>query len=56
MLLHAGTNDMIGNKHITSAPARLGNLIDKIIANNLGMTILVAQIIRNANEKFNALI
>jgi lysophospholipase L1-like esterase len=53
VLLHAGTNDMIGNFTVDEAPARLGNLIDKIHTNSPDTFVLVAQIIVNANTTVN---
>jgi lysophospholipase L1-like esterase len=53
VLVHAGTNDMVQNANVTSAPARLGSLIDKIISNNPDALVLVAQIIVNGNTTIN---
>ncbi|KUJ24251.1 SGNH hydrolase [Mollisia scopiformis] len=53
VLLHAGTNDMIGDDTVDEAPARLGNLIDKILSNSPATFVLVAQILNDANSTVN---
>jgi hypothetical protein len=61
VLLMAGTNDMNGLVNISSAPARLGDLLDEINAAVPGVTTVVAQLTPAANatvekaiEAFNA--
>jgi lysophospholipase L1-like esterase len=49
VLLHAGTNDMNLPLDPTTAPDRLGNLIDQIIAACPDALILVAQIISSGS-------
>ncbi len=45
VLLHAGTNDMYQNSYVEKAPARLGNLIDKIYKHSPNAALFVCQII-----------
>lgn len=45
VLLHAGTNDMIQGVNLSTAPARLGALIDKITATRPQAKVLVASIV-----------
>jgi lysophospholipase L1-like esterase len=45
VLLHVGTNDMVQNFFVATAPERLGGLIDQILAIVPYTTLLVAQII-----------
>jgi hypothetical protein len=61
VLLMAGTNDMNDLLNITTAPARLGDLLDEINTAVPGVTIVVAQLTPAANatvekaiEAFNA--
>jgi len=48
--LHIGTNDMGQNYQVSTAPSRLAALIDQILADDPGVTILVAQLICNADS------
>jgi lysophospholipase L1-like esterase len=45
VLVHAGTNDMDKDVDLSTAPDRLGKIIDNIQKNDKGVTILVAKII-----------
>ncbi len=47
--LHIGTNDMLQSYELSTAPNRLASMIDQIFANDPGVTIVVAQLIPNAN-------
>ncbi|MEF2277692.1 SGNH/GDSL hydrolase family protein [Deinococcus sp. YIM 134068] len=44
ILLMIGTNDMIQNRDVATAPARLGTLLDRIAARRPAATILVASL------------
>ncbi|BDI29347.1 hypothetical protein CCAX7_13980 [Capsulimonas corticalis] len=52
--LHIGSNDLNGNYQVSTAPARLASLIDQIIAVDPDATVLVAQLICNANATTEA--
>ena len=63
MLLHIGTNDVLQNYNVTSAPSRLSTLIDQITTTVPNADVFVAQIIplsnsgqENAVRTFNAAI
>ncbi|MET7417635.1 GDSL-type esterase/lipase family protein [Dactylosporangium sp. NPDC005555] len=45
VLLHIGTNDMNQNYQVSTAPQRLGSLIDQILAARPTATVLVAKIV-----------
>ncbi len=45
VLLHIGTNDMAQNFDVANAPARLGELIDRIVADDPAVVVLVAAIV-----------
>ncbi|MBV1855938.1 GDSL-type esterase/lipase family protein [Catellatospora tritici] len=45
VLLHIGTNDMNQNYDVANAPARLGSLIDQILAARPTATVLIAKIV-----------
>ncbi len=45
VLLHIGTNDMNQNYQVSTAPQRLGALLDQILADRPATTILVAKIV-----------
>ncbi|BDI33543.1 lipase [Capsulimonas corticalis] len=47
--LHIGTNDMLQSYQLSTAPNRLASMIDQILADDPGVTIVVAQIICNAD-------
>jgi cellulase/cellobiase CelA1 len=55
VLLHIGTNDVLQNFSLSSAPSRLSTLIDHITATDPGAEVLVATIIplANASEEAN---
>ena len=48
--LHIGTNDMLQSYELSTAPNRLASMIDQIFADVPGVTIVVAQLIPNANS------
>ena len=54
VLLHAGTNDMNLNLNVSSAPARLNSLIDRILTGCPDASVLVAKIIHSPNATTNA--
>ncbi|TKK91023.1 GDSL family lipase [Herbidospora galbida] len=54
ILLHIGTNDMGQQYQVSTAPARLSALIDKIRANAPQVELFVAQITPSADPSFNA--
>ncbi|WP_030451444.1 RICIN domain-containing protein [Herbidospora cretacea] len=54
ILLHIGTNDMGQQFQVSTAPARLSALIDKIRANAPQAELFVAQITPSADPAFNA--
>jgi lysophospholipase L1-like esterase len=54
VLLHIGTNDMNQNFDIANAPARLGQLLDRIHADRPDATVLVAQIVPSLDATVNA--
>ncbi len=43
--LHAGTNDMNQNTDLANAPKRLGDLIDQVLTDSPGATVVVASLI-----------
>ncbi len=45
--LHIGTNDMLQDYELSTAPTRLGSMIDQIISALPGVTVVVAQLIPN---------
>jgi lysophospholipase L1-like esterase len=45
VLLHIGTNDMNQNYQVSTAPQRLGALLDQILADRPAATVLVAKIV-----------
>ena len=49
ILLHIGTNDILQNYAVASAPSRLSGLLDQIATADPGATIIVAQLIPLAN-------
>ena len=49
ILLHAGSVDMVFDVNVTTAPIRLGNLVDFITAKCPEALLIVAQLIPNAN-------
>ena len=53
VLLMIGTNDINGNINVSSAPTRLGQLIDEIIADAPTALVVVASIIPIANDGTN---
>lgn len=57
VLLHAGSNDILHSVDTSTAPERLGTLIDSVIAAT-GASVLVAKIIRlgEGYEEFNSLV
>ncbi|KAG4443652.1 hypothetical protein IFR05_000838 [Cadophora sp. M221] len=57
VLLHAGSNDILHSVDVSTAPERLGALIDKVITAT-GSSVLVAQIIKlgEGYTEFNALV
>ena len=52
--LHIGSNDLNENYEVSTAPQRLATLIDEIIAAQPDATLLVAQLIINANATTEA--
>ena len=54
VLLMIGTNDINGNINVSTAPTRLGQLIDEIIADAPTALVVVASIIPIANNGTNA--
>jgi lysophospholipase L1-like esterase len=50
VLLHIGTNDVLQNFNVSSAPNRLSNLIDRITSTAPNADVFVAQIIPLANS------
>jgi lysophospholipase L1-like esterase len=53
VLLHIGTNDINGNVDLPNAPARLGALIDRIVADSPATLLVVAQIIPTTVDATN---
>jgi lysophospholipase L1-like esterase len=53
VLLMVGTNDINGNINVSTAPTRLGQLIDEIIADAPSALVVVASIIPIANDGSN---
>ncbi len=53
VLLMIGTNDINGNINVSTAPTRLGQLIDEIIADAPAALVVVATIIPIANDGTN---
>ena len=53
VLLMIGTNDINGNINVSTAPTRLGQLIDEIIADAPSALVVVASIIPIANDGSN---
>ena len=53
VLLMVGTNDINGNINVSTAPTRLGQLIDEIIADAPTALVVVASIIPIANDGSN---
>ena len=53
VLLMIGTNDINGNINVSTAPTRLGQLIDEIIADAPTALVVVATIIPIANDGTN---
>ncbi len=49
VLLMAGTNDLGQNYQVSTAPARLGGLVDKILRDDPKATVLVASLITSMN-------
>lgn len=49
VLLHAGTNDVVQDSDLVSAPSRLDSLINKIVDGSSRTQIVVAQIIGSTN-------
>ncbi len=49
VLLHIGTNDMHDNYRAETAPARLGELIDKITTAAPGVTVLVSSLVPSSD-------
>jgi lysophospholipase L1-like esterase len=47
--LHIGTNDMGQNYQVSTAPNRLASMIDQILADSPGVTVIVAQLICNTD-------
>ena len=45
MLLHVGTNDMVQDKDVANAPARLTTLIDRLFAAIPGVTIIASTLL-----------
>jgi lysophospholipase L1-like esterase len=54
ILLHIGTNDMVQNFDIANAPARLGQLLDRIRADQPAATVIVAAIIPSTDATVNS--
>ena len=54
VLLMIGTNDINGNINVSTAPTRLGQLIDEIITDAPSALVVVASIIPIANSGTNA--
>jgi lysophospholipase L1-like esterase len=54
VLLHIGTNDILQNRDVAGAPARLSALVDRITATAPNADVLVATIIPLANSGQNA--
>ncbi|MEV4315711.1 ricin-type beta-trefoil lectin domain protein [Actinocrispum sp. NPDC049592] len=52
--LHLGTNDVLQGYQFPAAPARLGSLIDQILAAGPETTVLVASIVPAANPSIQA--
>jgi lysophospholipase L1-like esterase len=53
--LMAGTNDMVQNFQVSTAPTRLSSLIDKIVADDPRATVLVANLVIGTNANIAAL-
>ncbi|KAH8648191.1 SGNH hydrolase-type esterase domain-containing protein [Tricladium varicosporioides] len=53
VLIHAGTNDCVQNFNVSTAPQRLGELVDSVYGKNPTAVILVMQPILNANSDIN---
>ncbi|KAI1501367.1 SGNH hydrolase-type esterase domain-containing protein [Biscogniauxia marginata] len=56
ILLHAGTVNLVLNKNVTTAPERLGALIDFITAHNPDALLVVSQLIPYHNETVNSMV
>lgn len=56
VLVHAGTVNFVLRKNVTSAPERLGGLIDFITEQNPNAVVVVAKLISNTKEGVGALI
>jgi lysophospholipase L1-like esterase len=54
VLLHIGTNDMIQNYYVSTAPARLSSLIDQITAARPGAHVVVAALVPLGDSAQNA--
>jgi len=54
VLLAAGTNDTLQDYDLDNAPARLGSLIDKILAARPGVTLIVGTLQPSGNASDNA--
>ena len=52
--LHIGSNDMNQNYQVATAPNRLAAMIDQILADAPGVTVVVAQLICNSNADVQA--
>lgn len=56
ILVHAGTVNLVFGVNVTTAPERLGNLLDFITGHNPSSLVLVAQVVPNANKTTQSLI
>jgi lysophospholipase L1-like esterase len=54
--LHLGTNDLNQNDNVSTAPDRLGALIDQILVAAPDTTVVVAQLVLSKNASLNALV
>ena len=54
VLINLGTNDMGQNYDLAGAPARLGGLIDQILAHEPDTTVMVSTLVPSANPTNNA--
>lgn len=54
--LHVGTNDLGQNYQVSTAPNRLASMIDQILADVPGVTVVVAQLIPSGNSGTQSLI
>ncbi|MFE2071061.1 FG-GAP-like repeat-containing protein, partial [Streptomyces sp. NPDC059467] len=52
--LHAGTNDMNQNYQVDTAPARLNALVGQILADDPGVTVLVAMLVPSKDPTIQA--